>query len=190
MNEKLSKYLINKSKFMSLVLRHKPEKAGISLDDEGYCLVTDLCKSLDISDKDLDLIVNFNDKKRFAFNDDKTKIRASQGHSINDISLNLEKIIPPAELYHGTKEEFLESISKNGLLKMSRHHVHLSDNKSTAQNVADRRKGKSIVLKIDSMWMRADNYKFYKSENGVYLTDSVPTKYIISEHEFFSKRKV
>jgi putative RNA 2'-phosphotransferase len=186
----LSKFLKDKSRFLSLVLRHKPEAANIELDSEGYVGVSELCQSLKISFQDLEKIVVSNDKQRFAFNSDKTKIRASQGHSVKEVQLTLEKVDPPAELYHGTKEAFLASIAENGLLKGSRHHVHLSDNKETAKNVADRRKGVSVILKIDAMFMRADGIKFYKSENGVYLTDIVLPKYIISDHECFKKRKV
>ena len=174
----LSNYLESKSRFMSTVLRHKPELANLILDKEGYCETTELCKSLKISQQDLEKIVISNEKQRFSFNNDKTKIRAAQGHSVKTVSVTFEKVDPPSELFHGTKEEFLSSILKNGLIKGTRHHVHLSDNEKTAQIVADRRKGKSIILKIDSMFMRAEGINFYKSENGVFLTDFIDPKYI------------
>lgn len=181
---KLSKFLENKSRFLSLVLRHAPEKANITLDKEGYADVRELCLNLEISAQELEQIVVNNDKKRFAYNEDKTLLRASQGHSISNVTLTLDKVeIPPATLYHGTKEEFMDSIMKQGLVKGSRHHVHLSDNEATAKNVADRRKGKSVILAIDAMHMRANNIKFYKSENGVYLTDTVEPKYITIQKE-------
>lgn len=176
---KLSNFLENKSRFLSLVLRHAPEKANITLDEEGFTDVKELCLQLKISEKELEDIVVSNDKKRFAYNEDKTLIRASQGHSVKAVQVTLIKVeIPPATLYHGTKDGFLTSIMSEGLVKGTRHHVHLSDNEATAKNVADRRKGKSVILSIDAMHMRADNIKFYQSENGVYLVDYVPKKYI------------
>lgn len=175
----LSDFLYNKSRFLATVLRHKPELANLTLDSDGYVSVDDVCKELKISKEDLELIVSTNDKKRFAYNHNKTLIRASQGHSVANVDVKLEKVLnPPLKLYHGTKEEFLPSIRKLGLIKGSRHYVHLSDNEITAQQVADRRKGKSVLLIIDANHMRFDGIKFYKSENGVYLVDSVPPQYI------------
>jgi putative RNA 2'-phosphotransferase len=175
---KLSKHLEGKSRFLTLILRHKPEQAGIQLDSNGWTDVKLLCEALSITREELDLIVETNDKKRFEFNTNNTEIRACQGHSIGSVELELEVAIPPAELYHGTKEESLKSIQKSGLSRMSRNHVHLSVDKETAKKVADRRGGKSVILSIDAMFMRAEGYKFYKSANGVWLTDEVPSKYI------------
>ncbi|MEL7004059.1 MAG: RNA 2'-phosphotransferase, partial [Bacteroidota bacterium] len=124
-------------------------------------------------------LVASNDKKRFAFNDTKDKIRVNQGHSIK-VELELEEKEPPYVLYHGTVAKFMRDIKQKGLLKMSRQHVHLSANKDTAQNVGQRR-GVPIILKIDTYQMHQDGHKFYYSDNGVWLTDHVPAKYINNE---------
>ncbi|MEO6304845.1 MAG: RNA 2'-phosphotransferase [Bacteroidia bacterium] len=186
----MNSFLENKSRFLSLVLRHQPEKANLVLDKEGYAPVNKICSELKITISELNEIVETNDKKRFAYNENKTLLRASQGHSIKNVALTLEKVENPPQLFHGTKEEFLESIVKNGIIKGSRNHVHLSDNEKTAQTVADRRKGKSVILKIDVAFMRAEGIKFYKSENGVYLTDFIDPKYIINDNPLFKKRKI
>lgn len=126
--------------------------------------------------KILQYIVDINNKNRFAFNDDLTKIRASQGHSVN-FELGYTEQQPPTILYHGTVEKFLPAIMKEGLQKMERHHVHLSADKSTAIKVGERR-GKPIVLAIKSGEMFSAAYKFYLSDNGVWLTDHVPVEFI------------
>lgn len=176
---KLNNFLVSKSKYLSKILRHDPESAGITLDKEGYADVKELCKATGITVDELVLIVENNDKKRFAYNETADKIRASQGHSVKEVTLTLEKLeTVPAVLYHGTTKAHLDSILKTGLDKRSRHHVHMSDSKETAQKVAERWKGEVVILSIDAMFMRAEDYKFYKSENGVYLTDIVPPKFI------------
>jgi putative RNA 2'-phosphotransferase len=124
----------------------------------------------------LNLIVETNDKQRFAFNEDKTLIRASQGHSI-EVHLQLSETQPPALLYHGTVEKFIPLIKEEGLKKMSRQHVHLSSNKETANAVGSRR-GKPIRLIIEAGKMNKDGYPFYLSQNNVWLTDHVPVQYI------------
>ena len=121
-------------------------------------------------------IVETNSKKRFVFNDDLSKIRASQGHSV-DVELGYTEQQPPKILYHGTVEKFLSSIMKDGLQKMQRHHVHLSADKTTAAKVAERR-GKPIILKIKAGEMFAAGYKFYLSDNSVWLTDHVPVNFV------------
>jgi putative RNA 2'-phosphotransferase len=178
MNEKAAKGI---SKFLSFVLRHSPETIGLQLDENGWADVEELIVK---SSKDgnsltaelLDYVVANNDKKRFVFNEDKTKIRASQGHSIS-VELNLTATEPPEFLYHGTVEKFLENIKKEGLQKMSRQHVHLSKDKETAIKVGGRR-GVPQILTIKSAEMFKDGFKFYLSENNVWLTDEVPAKYI------------
>ncbi len=167
--------LIKKSKYVSYTLRHKPE----FIDKNGWCDVNVLVSNWKgpFTSNDLDEIVLTNDKQRFEFNEDKTKIRARQGHSIQ-VDVELKKSIPPATLYHGTKEEFLSSILKQGLIKGNRNHVHLSEDITTAKIVADRRKGKSVILSVDAMHMRALNFNFYLSNNNVWLTDEVPSKFI------------
>lgn len=138
---------VRTSKFLSLVLRHKPEEIGLSLDKNGWADVKDLLYRINVLNKihgteeftfeELEEVVRDNNKKRFAFNEDKTKIRANQGHSI-DIDLNLKAVIPPDILYHGTATRFLSSIYKNGLEKQNRQHVHLSPDPETATKVGQR----------------------------------------------------
>jgi len=129
--------------------------------------------------EDLETVVETNNKKRFEFNTDKTKIRARQGHSI-DVDVELEEKRPPAFLYHGTSDRFLEAIEKDGLKKMNRQYVHLSEDRATAEKVGKRHGGNLIVLRI-----QADSYqyetgaKFYLSRNGVWLTEKVPVQYIV-----------
>jgi len=173
MNEK---EVVRKSKFLSLVLRHDPGRIGIILDSAGWTLVDNLLIKTNLSMDELEYIVEKNNKKRFEFNDDKTKIRASQGHSLN-VDLGYEEKDPPETLYHGTAERFIDSIKQKGISKQKRHHVHLSDNISTAKNVGQRH-GKSIVIAINSRSMKENGHKFYLSTNGVWLTEFVPVKYI------------
>ncbi|NQY06036.1 MAG: RNA 2'-phosphotransferase [Flavobacteriaceae bacterium] len=169
------------SKFLSYILRHHPEKIGLELDNKGWANVDELLEKINKEDtpitrEDLELVVAENDKKRFAFNEDKTKIRASQGHSIK-IDLGYREKEPPAILYHGTVGKVMYAIKENGLLKMSRHHVHLSEDRETANKVGSRR-GKPIILSVRSGEMYRDNIQFFQSENGVWLTEHVDPKYI------------
>jgi len=169
------------SKFLSLVLRHKPDLIGLNLDSEGWCLVEELIEKVNeygkkLDRSKLDYIVVDDQKKRYSYSDDKKYIRANQGHSI-DVSLNLKAIVPPAILYHGTKSSSFISISKTGIKKMNRHHVHLSVDVDTAQKVGSRR-GTAVILLVDALKMHKDGYEFYCSENGVWLTDYVPVEYI------------
>ena len=173
------------SKLMSFALRHDPSHLGLKLDPEGWTYTTELLaglnrKRLPVDMKLLEEVVATNDKKRFSFNEDKTKIRANQGHSIA-IDLQLVPKVPPEVLYHGTVERFLESITTEGLKKMGRQHVHLSADYSTAQNVGGRR-GRPIILFIDAVQMHEDGHSFFQSDNGVWLTDHVPPKYVKREH--------
>lgn len=169
------------SKFLSYVLRHNPDKLGITLDENGWTSVTTLLEKINVepyslSMQELEDVVATNNKKRFAFNDGKTKIRASQGHSVN-IDLGIQPKEPPSYLYHGTVEKFITSIQEKGLIKGTRQHVHLSADKETAINVGSRR-GKPIILTVKSGEMHAQNHAFYQSENGVWLTEKVPTEFI------------
>lgn len=174
------------SKFMSLVLRHVPEQAGLTLDENGWADLGALCAVIErkfgASAAEVARIVVENPKKRFAIEGD--RIRAVQGHSI-DIDLGLAPSIPPVMLYHGTKEEFLPAILREGLTNQSRQHVHLSKDIETALIVARRRKGKDAILKVDSAAMAGDGLIFFLSDNGVWLTDHVPPRYLhsISERE-------
>lgn len=169
------------SKFLSLVLRHKPDTIGLTLDVNGWANVKDLLSKMNlINDKkitidDLKRVVAENNKKRFVFNENETKIRANQGHSIN-VNLGLKEIKPPDVLYHGTGQKYLDSIKKTGIQKQNRQYVHLSDNTETAINVG-RRHGNCVVITLNTLDMYKNGYKFYKSENDVWLTDMVPSIY-------------
>lgn len=172
------KDLVKTSKYLSLILRHNPDIIGINLDENGWANVDELIKGMDISFDILENVVENNNKKRFTFNPDLTKIRANQGHSIN-VDLGLKPIVPPSNLYHGTIEESFNLIRLFGLKKMKRNHVHLSRDEATAYRVGKRR-GYPIILHIDAWKMFKDDFQFFQSKNGVWLTDNVPFKYITS----------
>ncbi|MDI9340308.1 MAG: RNA 2'-phosphotransferase [Sediminibacterium sp.] len=172
------------SKFLSLVLRHKPETIGIQLDSNGWVDVTELLTKMNQHRHTLDVktlwqVVETNDKRRFAFSEDGSKIRASQGHSV-EVDLALEAKEPPAILYHGTVPAVLQQITSEGLKKMSRQHVHLSKDVETALKVGGRR-GKPVILKVRAQEMVKDGHLFYLSANGVWLCDAVPPNYIEME---------
>lgn len=177
----MEKELKNISRFLSLVLRHEPSKIDIQLDENGWISVEELLLKLNkfgytINIDGLNEIVETNDKQRFSFNDNKDKIRANQGHSIN-VDLELKETKPLDILYHGTGLKFVDSILEQGLNKQERHHVHLSSNIETAETIG-KRKGKHVIFKISAKEMFDDGYKFYLSENNVWLTDDVPVKYL------------
>lgn len=169
------------SKFLSFVLRHKPEAAGITLSPEGWIDIDLLIKGCcsngqPITREILEEIVTTNPKKRFSFSEDGQRIRANQGHSV-DVNLGYKPAMPPELLYHGTVERFLQAIKTGGLRRMKRHHVHLSPDIATARNVGGRR-GKPVILVIRAGEMHHDGYIFSISANGVWLTDHVPAQYI------------
>lgn len=172
------------SKFLSFVLRHQPESIGLVLDEKGWADIDELmdksAKRKVVFDRaDLAYIAVNNNKQRFAIDEDSNRIRANQGHSIA-IDADLATVVPPQILYHGTAQQNLESILTNGLEKRNRLHVHLSDEIATAKNVGARH-GKPIILQIAAMEMHQEGYIFYLSENGVWLTDHIPSKYISYE---------
>lgn len=176
-----NKHQIKASKFLSLVLRHKPDSIGLTLDDNGWANTQDLLDKINSSDfnltfDELKTVVENNDKKRFLFSADFAKIRANQGHSIK-VDLELTEKAPPENLYHGTADKNLKSINEKGLIKGQRNHVHLSADKETAYKVGQRY-GKPIVLIVKSGQMHENGIKFFQSENGVWLTDSVNTEFI------------
>jgi len=174
----MNKELSRKDKYMSLLLRHQPEKEKLDMDRFGWISVKQLISRLNMTMEELEEIVATNNKQRFSFNNNKTKIRANQGHSI-PVDVELKEVQPPSILYHGTATKFLSSIYDKGLIKGKRNHVHLSATEEVAINVGQRH-GTPFVLYIDAEEMYKDGYKFYISENGVWLTDNVPSKYILN----------
>jgi putative RNA 2'-phosphotransferase len=169
------------SRFLSYVLRHRPDSIGISLDKQGWANVPELLAKAAavgtaITVDELLEIVEQDDKKRFVFSDDATCIRAAQGHSVQ-VDLKLTVKAPPPVLYHGTVGKFLADIRKQGLRPMNRHDVHLSSDKETANRVAIRR-GKPVILVIETYPMVRDGYQFCVSDNGVWLIPEVPPRYI------------
>jgi putative RNA 2'-phosphotransferase len=169
------------SKFLSLVLRHKPDEIGIALDSAGWVDVDVLLAAMAahgraITIDELRHVVETSDKKRFALSEDGRRIRASQGHSV-EVELGYEPATPPDVLFHGTVERFLPSIREHGLMKGARHHVHLSADVETATKVGSRR-GSAVVLTIDAAGMAREGLLFFVSANGVWLTDEVPARFI------------
>ncbi|MFV2112452.1 RNA 2'-phosphotransferase [Micromonospora sp. LOL_025] len=172
--------MVRLSKRMSLVLRHEPARFGLVPDRAGWVSVDDLLAALGIDRADLDAVVAGNDKQRFAVErgaDGVERIRANQGHSI-PVDLELAPSPPPARLYHGTSRVALDSIRATGLHRAGRHHVHLSPDEATARRVGARRPGELVVLTVDAAAMARDGHAFYRSANGVWLTDAVPARYL------------
>lgn len=173
--------LTNLSRYMSLILRHKPEVIGITLDEHGWASVNDLICGIEKNNPGfnmdiLEQIVRTDNKQRYSFNDDRSLIRANQGHSVN-VDVELKEKEPPEYLYHGTGEKYVKSINQDGLIPKSRLYVHLSKDIKTAENVG-KRHGKEVVYRINSGQMYRDGYKFYLSENEIWLTKEVPIKYL------------
>lgn len=169
------------SKWLSMILRHSPETAGLALDTHGWVAVDELLaqsarKGRHFDRAMLDDVVATNDKQRFAFSDDGLRIRASQGHSVN-IDLQLEPCEPPEALYHGTVPAAIAAILADGLKPMKRQHVHLSADRETADRVGSRR-GKPTILVVRSGQMWRDGHRFYRSANGVWLAETVPSSYL------------
>ena len=165
------------SKTLSYWLRHAPEAGNLVLDPAGWAPVDTVLASLKgVSFEEMLHVVETNDKQRFELSDDLERIRARQGHSI-EIELDLPPTAPPAVLYHGTVERFLDAIFEGGLKKMARHHVHLSPNLETAVKVGARR-GRPVILNVDAARMAADGHVFMVSSNGVWLTEAVPAAYL------------
>lgn len=175
------KELRKTSKFLSLLLRHKPEIVGLQLDTQGWADTQELLQKVNahghgLTLEELQLVVDQNDKQRFAFSADGSRIRANQGHSLR-IDLGLQPVTPPDVLYHGTATRNLTSIRKLGLLKGRRQHVHLSPDEETAHRVGARH-GKPVVLRVASARMHADGALFYQADNGVWLTGQVAVGYL------------
>jgi len=177
----MSRYLQTTSKFLSYVLRHKPDTIGLTLDSEGWADITQLIRLANghgtkLTMKLLLEVVSTCDKQRFALNPDGTKIRANQGHSLQ-VNLNLQQQTPPQILFHGTALRFVSSIRAQGLVAGSRQYVHLSVEKSTAIQVG-RRYGEPILIEVEALAMSLNGHEFFKSVNGIWLTRTVPTIYL------------
>jgi putative RNA 2'-phosphotransferase len=173
--------VVKDSKLLSLVLRHEPEKANLVLGEGGWVAVDDLLRGLEtlgraMTRERLRLVVSENDKKRFTLSEDGTRIRAAQGHSVEIVN-DLSPLSPPEYLYHGTAIRFLDAIRAQGLKPMSRQHVHLSVDESTAFKVGQRH-GKPSILIVLAREMERTGCVFYCADNGVWLTDSVSTQYL------------
>lgn len=171
------------SKFISMILRHKPQVIGITLDEHGWADVDELIKGINetgeevkFSKDTLEIIVKTDKKQRYSFSQDKTLIRANQGHSI-PVDVELEKKEPPKVLYHGTGVKSVKAIQEQGLLPMERLYVHLSIDVKTATNVG-KRHGTPVIFQVNAEQMQKDGYDFFQSVNGVWLTKEVPAKYL------------
>ncbi len=175
------KRFVQISKTLSKHLRHDPQGIGLTLESGGWVSVTALLgalgrKGFTLEPKDLEEVVRRNDKQRFAFDESGERIRASQGHSV-DIDLGLIALEPPQTLFHGTTSAALESVMATGLQRMRRHHVHLSVDEETAQRVGSRH-GKAVILRVAALTMHEAGHAFYRSANGVWLTDHVPPAFL------------
>ncbi|MGK5035534.1 RNA 2'-phosphotransferase [Janthinobacterium sp. LB3P118] len=174
----MTDHLVTTSKFLSLVLRHAPEKIGLALDAQGWADIGQLLAQAgshgrSISREQLQDVVARDSKTRYAISADGLRIRANQGHSLAAVDIGLPPATPPAMLYHGTASRYVEAIRAGGLLPGSRNHVHLSANRETALAVGARH-GKPVVLTVDAGAMQAQGHVFYVSDNGVWLVDAVP----------------
>ena len=169
------------SRYMALLLRHKPEIAGLVLDKQGWADVDMLLKCISenmepVSFERLCEIVKNDSKQRYSLSEDKSRLRGNQGHSVN-VDVGLKAAVPPEYLYHGTATRFVESIDRGGIIRKTRLYVHLSRDTETATQVGMRH-GKPFIYRVKSGEMARDGYVFYLSENGVWLTENVPVKYL------------
>jgi putative RNA 2'-phosphotransferase len=170
------------SKFLSLVLRHKPDAIGLALDSQGWANIEELIDKANAAGTKFDRtelvhVVATSDKKRFSISADGLRIRAAQGHSVS-VELGLLPKQPPAVLYHGTATRFVEAILEQGLRPQARQRVHLSLDEETARRVGARH-GKPHIFKVDALSMHASGIKFYLADNGVWLTDQVPPEFLV-----------
>jgi putative RNA 2'-phosphotransferase len=169
------------SKFLSFVLRHKPDAIGLALDPQGWVSIDELIEKANAAGTrfgrdDLLQVVDTSDKKRFSVSADGLRIRAAQGHSVS-VELGLSPQEPPPVLYHGTATRFVDWILSEGLKPQKRQQVHLSVDLATAERVGQRH-GKPVIFMIDALGMHRQGCKFYLADNGVWLTDQVPPKFL------------
>ncbi len=178
--------LTETSRFIALILRHKPEEIGITLDEHGWANVQELIAGVSrthpLTIEQLDEIVATDEKQRYSFNEDKSLIRANQGHSV-PVDVELPEAVPPGVLYHGTGEKYVASILQQGLIPKSRLYVHLSTDRETAVKVGSRH-GRPVVFTVDSNRMHQAGFKFFLSLNGVWLTKEVPVSYLWECRDF------
>lgn len=178
----MPKNLKSTSKLISLILRHHPETVGITLDEHGWADVRELIEGIDkdgrhkLTPELLEEIVRTDEKQRYSYNADHTKIRANQGHSI-PVDVELKEKIPPEILYHGTGEKYVASIDREGLLPKSRLYVHLSKDIPAALKVGSRH-GRPVIYQVSAGQMSRDGIPFFLSANGVWLVKAVPVKYL------------
>jgi putative RNA 2'-phosphotransferase len=178
----MDKKLVHISKFLSMILRHRPEEAGVTLDKNGWVDVDELINlcgenlGVNFTREQLRQMIAENDKPRFSFNEDETKIKANYGHSV-PVDLALEPATPPEILYHGTAIRFLDNIQKEGIMRRARNYVHLSADEETALEVGSRH-GKPIVLNVDTGKMARDGFTFFKTNENTWLTEKVPKQYV------------
>lgn len=175
--------VVRHSKKLSYLLRHRPEAASLSLDTEGWCRLDQLIANTGLTRDVIADIVRMDAKQRYSFDtpatpETATKIRANQGHSTSAVNMTFATAVPPVTLYHGTSSSVAPTILKTGLKPMRRHHVHLSHEPATAHTVGARRNGPVTVFSVNAKQMLADGFKFFISENGVWLVDAVPPKYL------------
>jgi putative RNA 2'-phosphotransferase len=172
------------SKWMSWALRHDPTAAGITLDHAGWTSVDALLEAAArqgqrMTRTELEAVVANNEKKRFLISDDGCTIRANQGHSV-PVDLGLDPLIPPCQLFHGTADRFIAAILREGLRRQARQHVHLSADRMTATAVGTRH-GRPVILIVAAERMHSDGHVFYRSANGVWLTEAVPATYLSAD---------
>lgn len=174
---------IQLSKFLSFVLRHKPDEIGLTLSADGWANIDELigkanAAGTNFARADLLSVVASSDKKRFSLSADGLSIRAAQGHSVS-VDLGLSPQEPPSILYHGTATRFVDAILSDGLKPQGRQQVHLSSDEATAQLVGQRH-GRPHIFKVDTGGMHAKGFRFYLADNGVWLTDHVPPEFLAS----------
>lgn len=169
------------SKYLSLILRHKPEQGNIELSSEGWAKIDDIIKGYkrkgEITVDNILAAVEHNPKKRFELNESQTEIRAVQGHSVKHVKIKMDKFVPDGPVFHGTIQKSIKPILKEGLKPQTRIHTHLSKDVETATSVG-RRRGHPIILEIDAEQMVKDGLELFIAKNGVILADYVPAKYI------------
>ena len=186
--------LVRASKFIALVLRHRPQAAGITLDERGWADVRELIAGVNATGHHrldmatLEEIVATDEKRRYAFDEGHVRIRANQGHSV-PVDVGLREATPPDVLYHGTAERFCASIERRGLLPRGRLYVHLSTDIPTAIKVGSRH-GRPVVWRVDCRRMLEDGLRFFLSENGGWLVESVPSQYLLRDNGAATEAKL